>query len=117
MSELDHVREELRAIRAELVERREAERPTPEGEPRPRITQAEVLRYLLERQAKAGGEHSTVRLTRNAKGDTQIEVSVRTGEHEGIETVEAAAGKAQEVYDVLRAMYPLVGVEVPGAGA
>lgn len=51
-------------------------------------------------------ERSHVKLTRNARGDTQLEVSVRTGE-DGIETVDQAVAKATSVYDQLRIDYPL----------
>jgi NADH dehydrogenase FAD-containing subunit len=47
-----------------------------------------------------------VRLSRNAKGDTQIEVVVGAGE-EGIESAAACAERAVEVYDSLRERYPL----------
>lgn len=79
----------------------------PEPPPRP-LRQSEILRAFLERMKAAGqGEHSTVKLTRNAKGDTQIEVSVRTGESDEVATVDDAAAKAKSVYDTLAAFYPL----------
>lgn len=83
----------------------------PEHTEQPRrraLTQAELVRAFVERmQASAGGEHSSVELARNARGDTQIKVTVRTGEHEGVETAEQAAAKAKEVYDLLRSFYPM----------
>jgi len=104
MSEGDVFRyqKEVRDLRAELeVLRSNTERPK-------RLTLSQILEAHLDRmRASAGGEHSTVKLTRNAKGDTQIEVSVRTGEHVEVATVEDAAGKAREIYDVLRSLYPL----------
>jgi hypothetical protein len=80
----------------------------PEDKPR-RVTNAEVLRAFLVQMQNRGGEHSTIRLARNAKGDTQIEVSVRTGESPEVETVEDAAAKAREVYEALRMLYPMAG--------
>lgn len=74
--------------------------------PNRKLTQSEIIELLIAAASKAGAEHSTVRLSRNAKGDTQIEVSVRTGEG-GIDTVEQARMKAQEEYDHLRKLYPL----------
>lgn len=68
-----------------------------------RLTMSQIVELLLTRQVS---EHSTVKLTRNAKGDTQIEVSVRSGEP-GIETPEQAQAKAQQVYDHLTGLYPL----------
>lgn len=72
-----------------------------------RVTNAELVRGLIEAVTKTGGEHSTVKLTRNAKGDTQVEVSVRTGDTPDVQTVDAAAAKAVEVYDRLRLLYPM----------
>src|SRR5207237_1179050 len=45
-----------------------------------RLTQAEIVERLLHALNRGGQEHSTIELSRNAKGDTQIRVSVRTGE-------------------------------------
>ena len=71
----------------------------------PRVTLSEIVRALLER---GPGEHSSVKLTRNAKGDTQIEVTVRSGGVDA-ETLDEAARKAREHYDALRDEYPLSG--------
>lgn len=72
--------------------------------PRPhRMTLSEVLSLVLTRSPS---DHSTVRLARNAKGETQVDVSIRTGEP-GLETVDAAAAKARELYDQLTAAYPM----------
>lgn len=73
------------------------------------ISRAEILRGLLAAISKTGGEHSTVKLTRNARGDTQVEVSVRTGDHEGVETAADAAAEAVRIYDNLRELYPMNG--------
>lgn len=69
-----------------------------------RMSLSEVLELVLTR---AGGEHSSVTLTRNAKGETQIEVTVRTGEHGAVTTAAEAAAEAQTIYDGLRSAYPL----------
>lgn len=52
-------------------------------------------------------EHDTasVSLTRNAKGETQISVDLKTGENE--RTVGEAGAAAQREYDRLRARYPM----------
>lgn len=82
---------------------------TQDGEPvavreKPRrLTLSEILELVLSRSTT---EHSTVKLARNAKGETQIEVSVRTGE-QGLETIEQARAKAQEQYDHLASLYPI----------
>lgn len=79
--------------------------PDTTGAPARRVNLSEVVRGLLERGSGAG-EHSLVRLTRNARGDTQIEVAVRTDPDE-LPTIDHAAAKARAVYDELRGAYPL----------
>jgi hypothetical protein len=76
----------------------------------PRLTLSQIVERQLQALARTGQEHSTIELSRNAKGDTQIRVSVRTGESD-VETVEEARAKAEEQYDHLRALYPLAPVE------
>lgn len=71
------------------------------------ITRAEILRGLIAALNKTGGEHSTVRLSRNAKGDTQIEVSVRTGDSPAIETAADASAEAVRIYTNLRELFPM----------
>lgn len=68
-----------------------------------RMSLSEVVERLLER---GSSEHSSVTLSRNAKGETQIEVVVRTGEGGGVETVEQARAAAVAVYESLRNAYP-----------
>lgn len=72
-------------------------------DPARRISLSEVTRLLLER---GSSEHSSVTLTRNAKGETQIEVVVRTGDQGEVQTAEEAELVAQGVYDRLRERYP-----------
>jgi hypothetical protein len=71
-----------------------------------RLTLGDIVERQLAALARVSGEHSTVKLTRNARGDVQIEVSVRTGEG-GLETADDAAAKARELYDGLAEQYPL----------
>jgi hypothetical protein len=68
-----------------------------------RLTLSQIVELLL---TKGGGEHSSVSLTRNAKGETQIEVTVRTGESDEVTTVDQAAAKAKATYNELRETYP-----------
>lgn len=70
----------------------------------PRLTLSQIVEKLL---ARGGIEHSSVTLSRNAKGETQIEVVVRTDQPGHIETVEEAETKAAEVFDRLRGRFPL----------
>jgi hypothetical protein len=74
------------------------------GKPGRRMTLSNVLELLLERK---GGEHSSVTLTRNAKGETQIDVCVRTAELGDVQTVDSAYDKAIELYDKARSRYPM----------
>lgn len=77
-----------------------------------RLSLSEILQLLL---TKGTPERSSVTLSRNAKGETQIEVTVRTGDSAGIETVEQAEQAARESYDRLRDEYPLP--DANGGGA
>jgi hypothetical protein len=75
-----------------------------EGAPARRaLTLSEVVERLL---ARGSSDHSSVTLSRNAKGDTQIEVVVRSSSEGAINTVGEAAREAVRLYDVLRARYP-----------
>lgn len=76
----------------------------------PRLTLSQIVERQLMALTKAGSDHSSIELTRNAKGDTQIRVSVRTGEA-GVTTVEDARMKAQEQYDHLSDLYPMGRIE------
>jgi hypothetical protein len=57
---------------------------------------------MLTRQS---GLRSSVSLSRNAAGDTSIDVTVRVGD-EGAETVEDAARIARDHYAALTVLYP-----------
>jgi hypothetical protein len=48
-----------------------------------------------------------VTLSRNGKGETQIEVTVRTAEVDDLATPQDAERVAQDIYDRLRRVYPL----------
>lgn len=80
--------------------------------PQQRVTLSEIVRAQLAALERVPREHSTVALSRNAKGLTQIEVSVRTGD-EGIDTLADALELARRLYDELSAAYPIP----VGAGA
>lgn len=73
-----------------------------------RMTLSRMVELLLERGSAAG---SSVTLTRNAKGDTQIEVVVRTGDDDHPRTPEMAAGRARLIYDQLREQYPYPAID------
>lgn len=73
-----------------------------------RMTLSRIIEAQLEAQRKSGAEHSSVRLARNAKGDTQIEVVVRTGEEAHLASIEDAVAEATRIYDELRTKYPML---------
>lgn len=110
--ERDDYQRQLRELRAELEAERSGHRlqAVPDTPP---LRQRDIIRALLEERGRraATGERSTVRLTRNSKGDTQLEVYVGTGDAEGIDTPEDAAARARQLYDALRLVYPLTEVE------
>ena len=70
-----------------------------------RISDSVLIERLLAALTSTGADHSTVKLCRNAKGDTQIEVSVRTDD-KACTSVYDAALQAQEIYNDLRDKYP-----------
>lgn len=69
-----------------------------------RLTLSQLVIHLLSR---SGGDKSSVTLTRNAKGLTQIDVTVRTGDSSAVETAVDAERVACDIYNRLRAAYPL----------
>lgn len=70
-----------------------------------RMTLSQVVEHLLTR---GSSQSSSVTLTRNAKGETQIEVVVRTDAELAIVTPDDARETAERVYDALREKYPSV---------
>jgi len=76
----------------------------PEGRRRRALSLSQVVELLLTRESQ---DHSSVSLTRNAKGETQIEVTVRSSGSGEINTAGEAAREAIRLYDVLRRRYPL----------
>lgn len=82
-----------------------SDQPQPEAPARrPGLRQSDIIAMLL---SKGGGEHSLVSLSRSARGVTQVEVTVRTGEGDGPTTAEEASALAQRIYDALIAKYPM----------
>lgn len=79
-----------------------------------RMTLSKVLEALL---AKREHGMSSVTLTRNAKGETQIEVVVRTSEDGAVTTIEEAEAVAVRTFDALRNRYPMRDGTTAGTGA
>lgn len=69
-----------------------------------RLSLSQIVEILLTR---GNTERSSVTLTRNAKGVTQIEVTVRTGDTPEVATAADAVKVASSLYTDLRAAYPL----------
>lgn len=72
-------------------------------EPSKRMTLSQVVEHLLTR---GSAQSSSVTLTRNAKGETQIEVVIRTDAELAMPTPDDASATAQRIYDELRVKYP-----------
>ena len=70
------------------------------------VTKTELVRGLLAHLTKTGGEHSTVKVGRNAQGLPTFEVSVRTGENAAIATAADAAAEALRLYRELEELLP-----------
>jgi len=70
-----------------------------------RLSQGQIIEWLLTKPAR---EHNTVSLKRNRTGDTEIEVVVRAGETGEFQSVDDAALKATQLYDSMRARYPML---------
>lgn len=114
MTDHDDYHAEVQRLRAELDEaRRLTVLPGGKDAPRKRISTSDVLDAFLDRMRNDGGTGATVKLTRNAKGDVQIEVSVRTGDTPEITSAEDAAAKARSLYDGLAAIYPMLESPAP----
>lgn len=77
-----------------------------------RMTLSDVVAALLNRSPSSG---SSVTLARNAKGDTQIEVVVRTGDTGDVLTPDDAYAKAAELYNAACAAYPPPAPAAPAA--
>lgn len=92
--------------------------PTHEAPARPvSLTQREMLSAFVDKTTRnVPTEHSSVTLKTNARGDVQIDVTVRTGETPAVATVDDAAAKARTVFDLLRTMYPLDATKPNGGG-
>lgn len=72
------------------------------------VSKAEITRALLAAITKTGGEHSTVKIGRNAQGRPTFEVSVRTGEIAEIATAADATAEALRLWRELDEVLPFV---------
>ncbi len=79
---------------------------TDEHVPAKRLSLSAIVEMLLTR---SGGQRSAVTLTRNAAGETQIDVTVRAGDDDDVATALDAEVRAVEIYDRLCARFPANG--------
>lgn len=116
MADLEDVYLSLENLRRDLAERW----PAPdENEPAPRprrLTKDDVLGSFLAGLHRSGGERSSVTLKSNAKGETQIEVTVRTGDTTGVETAAQAMAEASRLYTNARETFGLAGIPLAPEG-
>jgi hypothetical protein len=76
-----------------------------EPTPTKRLSLSTIVELLLQR---GGGDRSSVTLARNAKGDTQIEVVVRTTDEGSVTTAADALEEAVRLYEAARERYPMI---------
>ena len=104
----DDAARQVELLRDELRAWFESGGPAAVGAPSGSLTRAEILRSLLSAVNKTGGEHSTVKVGRNASGQPTFEVSVRTGESDAIATAADAQAEAVRLYGILDELLPYV---------
>ena len=98
---------EIRKLNAERRALKAAEASIAEATTPKRLTMSRMVELLLTRHTR---DLSHVGLTRNAKGDTQIEVVCYAGDEL---TVDDACDKARGLYDALRMLYPMSTAPTP----
>jgi hypothetical protein len=67
----------------------------------------EVYDRLAGAYPRCGHDGSSVTLSRNAKGETQIEVATRTSDQDGTRTLTEIAETAEATYTTIRCRYPM----------
>lgn len=77
------------------------------------VTKSELVRGMIAALTKTGGEHSTVKIGRNAQGRPTFEVSVRTGESDAIATAADAAAECLRLWRELDELLPFVEAAKP----
>lgn len=112
---VDDVYEELRQLRTALEQRLEEPADAPAPPPRRRLTKDDVLAAHLAALTKASPEHHSVTLKSNAKGETQVEVTVRTDASVGLETPAQAFAEASRLYVQARQVFEAAGFPVSGS--
>jgi hypothetical protein len=105
MATSDDVLSELRTLHAELVRELRSRLAAAEaGDDKP-LKQRDILRSFLTAMENRSGVSSSVVLSRNAKGDAQFEVTVRSGDSPEIVTAADAHREAVRIFDALSLTY------------
>lgn len=78
-----------------------------------RLTQNQLVERLLHALGRGGQDHSSFKLVRNAKADTQIEVIIRA-EKSDPQSITEARELCEAEYDHLCRRYPPPGLDVLG---
>lgn len=111
----DDVYAEVNTLRAELREALERF-TTPADQPRrARLTKDDVLAGMLAGMARGSSEHHSVTLKSNAKGETQVEVTVRTDPAIGLDTPAMAWAEANRLYVQACETFGTAGFAVSGS--
>ena len=74
----------------------------------PRVSLSEVVRAQFDQLARRTPESSSLELTRNAKGQVQIGITVRTGSPD-VDSLEQLEQQATAMFDRLCNRYPFDG--------
>lgn len=101
MSDIQDVYREVERLRSQLDELPEQLEQRGLLKPRRRVSKDDVLAGFVASLNRGGQEHSSVRIARNARGDTQFEVVVRSGDTPEISTAAEAMAEATRLYQVL----------------
>lgn len=72
-----------------------------------RVTASDIIDRLLAALSRTRGEHSSVTITRGMKGSYGFEVTVRTGEETGVETIDHARISAAAQVELLAERFPV----------
>lgn len=110
--QVDDVYEEVAKLQRMFAERFPADPPDSEPAKRRRLTKDDVLAAHLASLTKPSLEHHSVTLKSNAKGETQVEVTVRTDPTVGLETPAQAFAEASRLYVQARQTFDAAGFPV-----
>ncbi len=102
---VDEMRSQLGAVLEQVAS-------PPEPEKRRTIRKDDILASLLAAQAKGSPEHHSVLLKTNAKGEVQMEVTVRAQPGSDFETPAQAFAEASRLLVQARETFGLAGIAV-----